>query len=42
MTRTKFLWTLKFTAEKFMPKNLKKSKITRITSVLILALFYSV
>ena len=43
MIRTKFPWTLKFTAEKFMPKNLKKkSKITRITSVLILALFYSV
>ena len=41
MTRTKFLVALKFTAEKIMPKIGKKSKITRITSVLILALFYS-
>ena len=39
MTRTKFLWALKFTAEKFMPKNLKKkSKITSISSVLILCI----
>ena len=39
MTRTKFLWTLKFTAEKFMPKNLKKkSKIISISSVLILCI----
>ena len=43
MTRTKFLWALKSTAEKIMPKNWKKkSDITCITSFPILALFYNV
>ena len=43
MTRTKFLLAVKFTAKNVMPKNWKKkSKITRITSVPILAVFYSV
>ena len=43
MTRKKSLWTSKFTAKKYMPNNWKKkSKTIRITSVLILALFYNV
>ena len=43
MTWTKFLWALKFTAKKIMPKNWeKKSKITCTTFVPISALFYTV
>ena len=42
MNRTKFLWALKFPAETFMSEIGKESKFTHITSVCILALFYSV
>ena len=37
MTRTKFLWALKFTAEKFMPKNLKKNQRSQ---AFLLSLFF--
>ena len=42
MTRKKFLWASKFTAEKFMSKIGKEIKDHAHHSVLILALFYSV